>query len=128
MMSDPIADMLARIRNAQMAGKKAVSFPNSRVKRAILDVLKEEGFLEQYAVSDDKRTIEMQIKYYISRPVIERLRRCSRPGLRRYAAVDAIPLVQNGLGISILSTPKGVMSDHRARAEGVGGEILCEVY
>ena len=126
-MSDPIADMLARIRNAQLTDKKTVSFPNSKIKRAILDVLKQEGFIEGYQVSEDARTIEMQIKYYIGRPVIERLRRYSRPGLRRYAAADAIPLVRNGLGISILSTSKGVISDHQARAEGVGGEILCEV-
>ena len=127
MMSDPIADMLTRMRNAQMAGKKAVAFPNSRIKRAILEVLKKEGYLESYAVSADGREIVMQIKYYIDRPAIERISRVSRPGLRRYVSAGSIPLVQNGLGISVLSTSKGVMSDHQARSAGVGGEVLCEV-
>lgn len=128
MMSDPIGDMLARIRNAQMAGKPVVRFPNSGIKRAMLEVLKKEGFVGEFEVSEDGREIEMQIKYYIGKPVIDRVRRLSRPGLRRYASAAAIPMVKNGLGIAILSTSKGVMSDHRARAEGVGGEILCEVY
>lgn len=127
MMSDPIADMLTRIRNAQMAGKAEVVFPNSKMKRAILEVLKKEGYLDSYSVSESGRDISMQIKYYVGKPVIDRLSRTSRPGLRRYTSAGDIPLVQNGLGISILSTPKGVMSDHQARAEGVGGEILCEV-
>ncbi len=127
MMSDPIADMLARICNAQRVGKKNVAFPNSKMKRAILDVLKKEGFIDQYEVSENGREIEMDIKYYIGRPVVEQLKRYSRPGLRRYKPADSIPLVKNGLGISILSTSKGVMSDHQARAEGVGGEVLCEV-
>lgn len=127
MMSDPIADMLARIRNAQMVRKETVIFPNSRIKRAILQVLQEEGFVEAFTVSDDKRQIELRIKYYIEQPVIEQIKRISRPGLRRYVSAGAIPLVKNGLGISILSTSQGVMSDHQARAEGVGGEILCEV-
>ena len=127
MMSDPIADMLARIRNAQMAGKKTVSFPNSKMKYAILEVLKREGFVDEFSISDNSRDIDMQIKYYIGTPVIGSLKRYSRPGLRRYSPKDSIPLVQNGLGISILSTSKGVMSDHQARAEGVGGEILCEI-
>lgn len=128
MMSDPIADMLSCIRNAQMVEKKSVSFRNSRVNRAILAVLKDEGYIESFAPSDDGRRIDMTIKYYIGQPVIKRLKRTSRPGLRRYVSKDRIPLVKNGLGISILSTSKGVMSDHRARAEGVGGEILCEVF
>lgn len=127
MMSDPIADMLTRLRNAQMAGKKSVSFSNSRLKRAILDVLKSEGYVEQYEVSAGGREIVLQIKYYVDRPAIERISRVSRPGLRRYASAGGIPLVQNGLGISVLSTSRGVMSDHQARAAGVGGEIICEV-
>ena len=128
MMSDPIADMLTGIRNAQMAGRQRALFSNSKIKRAVLDVLQKEGFIEGYEVSADQRNIELRIKYYINRPVIENIKRCSRPGLRRYAAAGAIPLVQNGLGISILSTSQGVMTDHKARAERIGGEILCEVY
>lgn len=127
MMSDPIADMLTRIRNAQLAGKPNVAFPHSKIKKAILEVLKKEGYLDSYSVSESGRDIQMDIKYYVGKPVIDRICRTSRPGLRRYVSAGDIPLVQNGLGISILSTPKGVMSDHQARAEGVGGEILCEV-
>ena len=128
MMSDPIADMLTRIRNAQMARKQTVSFSNGKLKRAVLDVLKEEGYVGSYTVSTDSRDIELKIKYYIDRPVIENIQRGSRPGLRRYKGAKNIPLVKNGLGISIVSTSKGVVSDHRARSLGVGGEIICEVY
>lgn len=127
MMSDPIADMLSRIRNAQMVGKPSVSFPNGKLKQAILEVLKDEGYIVDYAVSEDDRTIEMTIKYYTGRPVIESLRRYSSPGLRRYASAKSIPHVKNGLGIAVLSTSKGVISDHRARELGIGGEILCQV-
>ena len=127
MMTDPVADMLARIKNAQAVGKPSVTFPNSRLKRDILEVLLAEGYIEGYSVSQNNRNIEMVIKYYASRPVIEVLRRVSRPGLRRYAAADDIKLVQNGLGINIISTSQGLMSDHEARNKRLGGEILCEV-
>ena len=127
MMSDPLADMLARIRNAQMAGKAVVSFPNSRLKRATLDVMRAEGFILGYKESDDRRDIEMEIKYYTGRPAIESIRRRSRPGLRVYQRADEIKPVRNGLGVAIVSTSKGVMSDHRARELNLGGEILCEI-
>ena len=126
-MTDTIADMLARIRNAQAVGKPAVSFPNSRMKRELLDVLLQEGYIGSYSVSESGRDIEMTIKYHASRPVIEMLRRISRPGLRRYVGAKSIPRVQNGLGIAVISTSRGLMSDVRARKEGLGGEILCEV-
>ena len=128
MMSDPLADMLARIRNAQMAGKAVVSFPNSNLKRATLDVMRAEGFILGYKESDDRRNIEMEIKYYTGRPAIESIRRRSRPGLRVYQRADEIKLVRNGLGVAIVSTSKGVMSDYRARELNLGGEILCEIY
>lgn len=128
MMSDSIADMLTRIRNAQMVGKKTVSFPNAKLKRTMLDVLKAEGFVGAYTVSDDARTITLVISYHAGRPVIDHIRRSSRPGLRYYAAAKDIPLVKHGLGISLVSTSKGVLTDHQAREMGVGGEILCEVY
>ena len=127
MMSDPLADMLARIRNAQMAGKAVVSFPNSRLKRATLDVMRAEGFILGYKESDNRRDIEMEIKYYTGRPAIESIRRRSRPGLRVYQSADEIKPVRNGLGVAIVSTSKGVMSDHRARELNLGGEILCEI-
>lgn len=127
MMTDTIADMLARIRNAQSVGKPEVSFPNSRLKRELLDVLLKEGYIGGYSVSQDGRDIEMIIKYHASRPVIESLRRVSRPGLRRYVGAKSIPRVQNGLGIAVISTSRGLMSDERARKEGLGGEVLCEV-
>lgn len=127
MMTDPIADMLARIRNAQAVGKPTVSFPNSRVKREILNVMLAEGYIEGYSVDDSGRQIDMVIKYYASRPVIEKMRRISRPGLRHYVQSREIKRVQNGLGISIISTSRGMMSDHQAREQGLGGEVLCEV-
>lgn len=127
MMSDPIGDMLARIRNAQMAGKAVVSFPNSKLKRATLDVLRAEGFILGYRESDDRRTLQMEIKYYTGRPAIESIRRRSRPGLRVYCRAANIRPVRNGLGVAVVSTSKGVMADHRARELNLGGEILCEV-
>ena len=127
MMSDPLADMLARIRNAQMAGKAVVSFPNSRLKRATLDVLRAEGFIHGYKESENRRDIEMEIKYYTGRPAIEFIRRRSRPGLRVYKRAGEIRPVRHGLGVAVVSTSKGVMSDHRARELNLGGEILCEV-
>lgn len=128
-MSDPIADMLTRIRNAQRSEKTAVSMPSSRVKVAIAQVLKDEGYIEGYAVREEagKATLDVSLKYYAGRPVIERIERVSRPGLRIYKGYQDIPRVMNGLGVAIVSTSKGVMTDRKARAAGVGGEILCVV-
>ena len=128
-MSDPISDMLTRIRNAQSAEKVVVSMPSSKVKVAIAKVLKDEGYVEDYAVREveGKATLEIGLKYYAGRPVIERIDRVSKPGLRIYKGVDAIPRVMNGLGVAIVSTPKGVMTDRKARATKVGGEVLCIV-
>ena len=128
-MSDPIADMLTRIRNAQGVQKTTVAMPSSKVKVAIANVLKDEGYIEDYAVSEADGKVELKIglKYYAGRPVIERLERVSRPGLRIYKGKDDIPQVMNGLGVAIVSTPKGVMTDRKARATGVGGEVICYV-
>jgi small subunit ribosomal protein S8 len=128
-MSDPISDMLTRIRNAQMASKASVAMPSSKVKIAIAQVLKDEGYVEDFAVSpnDGKPILEIGLKYYAGRPVIERIDRVSRPGLRIYRGADDIPLVMNGLGVAIVSTPRGVMTDRKARASHVGGEVLCFV-
>ncbi|WP_420474767.1 30S ribosomal protein S8 [Noviherbaspirillum sp. ST9] len=128
-MSDPIADMLTRIRNAQVVQKTTVAMPSSKVKVAIANVLKDEGYIEDYAVSeaDGKSELKIGLKYYAGRPVIERLERVSRPGLRIYKGKDDIPQVMNGLGVAIVSTPKGVMTDRKARATGVGGEVICYV-
>ena len=128
-MSDPISDMLTRIRNAQSAEKAVVSMPSSKLKVSIAKVLKDEGYVEDYAVRDveGKPTLEIGLKYYAGRPVIERIDRVSKPGLRIYKGVDAIPRVMNGLGVAIVSTPKGVMTDRKARASNVGGEVLCIV-
>ena len=127
-MHDPISDMLTRIRNAQRAGKAIVQVPSSKLKKAIASVLKDEGYIENFIVStDDKPLLVIELKYYSGRPVIEQIKRVSRPGLRVYKASAAIPTVMNGLGIAILSTSKGVMTDRKARSEGVGGELLCIV-
>jgi small subunit ribosomal protein S8 len=128
-MSDPIADMLTRIRNAQGVKKTSVAMPSSKVKVAIANVLKDEGYIEDFAVTEANGKAELKIglKYYAGAPVIERLDRVSRPGLRIYKGKDDIPTVLNGLGVAIVSTPKGVMTDRRARATGVGGEIICYV-
>ncbi len=128
-MSDPIADMLTRIRNAQMVEKASVSMPASKVKAAIAQVLKDEGYIDGFQVksNDGKNELEIALKYYAGRPVIERIERVSRPGLRVYRGRNAIPQVQNGLGVAIITTPKGVMTDRKARATGVGGEVLCYV-
>ena len=128
-MSDPIADMLTRIRNAQVVQKTSVQMPSSKVKIAIANVLKAEGYIEDFAVSEDAGKAELKIglKYYAGRPVIERLERVSRPGLRVYKGKDDIPNVMNGLGVAIVSTPQGVMTDRKARATGVGGEVICYV-
>ena len=128
-MSDPIADMLTRIRNAQATEKPSVFVPASKVKRAIAQVLKDEGYIDDFAVRDQegKAFIEIGLKYYAGKPVIEKLERVSRPGLRIYKGRDDIPRVMNGLGIAIVSTSKGVMTDRRARETGIGGEVLCVV-
>ena len=128
-MSDPIADMLTRIRNAQGVNKTSVVMPSSKVKVAIANVLKDEGYIEDFAVVDaaGKTELKIGLKYYAGRPVIERLERVSRPGLRIYKGKDDIPSVMNGLGVAIVSTPRGVMTDRKARATGVGGEVICYV-
>ena len=128
-MSDPIADMLTRIRNAQSVEKPVVSMPSSKLKVAIAQVLKDEGYIDSFAVKSEgvKSELEISLKYYAGRPVIERIERVSRPVLRIYRGRDAIPSVMNGLGVAIVTTPKGVMTDRKARANGVGGEVLCYV-
>ncbi len=128
-MSDPIADMLTRIRNAQMVAKDVVSMPASKVKAAIAQVLADEGYIDGFKVKNEggKSELEIALKYYAGRPVIESIERVSRPGLRVYKGRDAIPQVMNGLGVAIVTTPKGVMTDRKARAAGVGGEVLCYV-
>lgn len=128
-MTDPIADMLTRIRNAQMASKTSVAMPSSKLKVAIAKVLKDEGYIDDFAVrdGDGKPELDIALKYYAGRPVIERIERVSRPGLRVYKGSQDLPRVMNGLGVAIVSTPKGVMTDRRARASNVGGEVLCIV-
>ena len=127
-MSDPIADMLTRIRNAQMVEKRTVTMPASKLKAAIAAVLKDEGYIDGFAVKgDSKPELEIALKYYAGRPVIERIERVSRPGLRIYKGRHDIPQVMNGLGVAIVTTPKGVMTDRKARQAGIGGEVLCYV-
>ena len=127
-MSDPIADMLTRIRNAQAVEKAAVTMPSSKLKVAIAQVLKDEGYIDGFAIKGDaKAELEIALKYYAGRPVIERIERVSRPGLRVYKGRHSIPQVQNGLGVAIVTTPQGVMTDRKARASGIGGEVLCYV-
>ncbi len=127
MMTDPIADMLARIKNAQSVGREQVRFPYSKVKCAILDVLLAEGYIEGYSADAARREIAMVIKYYTGLPVIESLSRVSRCGLRKYSPARELKRVRGGLGVAVVSTSRGVMSDYQARALGLGGEILCEV-
>lgn len=128
-MHDPISDMLTRIRNAQRADKANVSMPSSKLKVAIANVLKDEGYIDDYSVTeaDKKPTLDIQLKYYAGRPVIERIERVSRPGLRIYKGSNDIPRVMNGLGVAIVTTSNGVMTDRKARAAGIGGEVLCVV-
>lgn len=128
-MSDPIADMLTRIRNGQQAEKTAVSMPASKLKAAVARVLKEEGYILDFetGVTAGKPTLTVTLKYFDGRPVIEKIRRVSRPGLRRYTGRDDIPEVLGGLGVAIVSTSRGVMTGQKARAMGQGGEILCTV-
>ena len=129
-MNDPISDMLTRIRNAQMAEKASVSMPSSKLKIAIAEVLKEEGYVDGFKIEQgeaNKSTLQIGLKYYSGRPVIEKIQRISRPGLRIYKGSNDIPRVMNGLGIAIVSTSKGLMTDRKARANGIGGEVLCVV-
>ena len=128
-MSDPIADMLIRIRNAQLVGHAEVAMPASKLKASIAQVLKDEGYIEDFALREDgvRTQLRIGLKYYAGRPVIERLERVSKPGLRVYRGRNDIPKVMNGLGVAILSTSRGVMTDRKARADGVGGEVLCIV-
>ena len=128
-MSDPIADMLTRIRNAQLSEKTSVVMPASKLKAAIAQVLKDEGYVEDFIVheTDGKSILDISLKYYAGRPVIEKIERVSRPGLRIYKASNKLPSVMNGLGVAIVSTSKGVMTERKARANGVGGEVLCIV-
>ncbi len=128
-MSDPIADMFTRIRNAQMVEKKSVSMPSSKLKVAIASVLKDEGYIDGYDIKSDgaKAELQVKLKYYAGRPVIERIERISRPGLRVYKDRHSIPTVMNGLGIAIVTTSKGIMTDRKARATGLGGEVIAYV-
>jgi len=128
-MSDPIADMLTRIRNAQLMEKISVRMPSSKLKKAIAQVLKDEGYIDDFAVRDVSGLPELEValKYYAGRPVIEKIERISKPGLRIYKGSEGLPKVMNGLGVAIISTSRGVMTDRKARSLGVGGEVLCLV-
>jgi small subunit ribosomal protein S8 len=127
-MSDPIADMLTRIRNGQSAAKADVAMPASNMKQSIAQVLKDEGYINDFSVSEDaKPQLTVSLKYHDGKPVIEKIQRMSRPGLRVYKSTDEIPKVLNGLGIVIVSTSKGMMTDRAARAAGIGGELICSV-
>ena len=128
-MTDPIADMLTRIRNAQLIERATVAMPSSKVKIAIAKVLKDEGYIDGYKVGgeEQKPMLEIALRYYAGKPVIEKIERVSKPGLRIYKSKDDIPRVMNGLGIAVVSTSRGVMTDRAARAAGVGGEVLCIV-
>lgn len=128
-MTDPIADFLTRIRNGQLSGKPEIAAPASRIKLALAKVLKDEGYIEDFAIDGDskKPTVKVRLKYYQGRPVIDRLERVSRPGLRVYKAKDELPKILGGMGVAIISTSQGVMSDREARAAGHGGEVLCIV-
>ncbi|MCB1687110.1 MAG: 30S ribosomal protein S8 [Halioglobus sp.] len=129
-MQDPLSDMLTRIRNAQMAGKTRVEMPGSKLKVAVAQVLKDEGYVADFNASSDggKPRLAIDLKYYLGKPVIAEIDRQSRPGLRKYSSTDQLPSVRSGLGVAIISTSKGVMSDRAARAAGIGGEVLCTVY
>jgi len=129
-MNDPLGDLLTRIRNAQMRNKGKVSSPNSRLRESVLEVLKSEGYIRGYAVTerDGRSEIEIELKYFEGAPVIREIERISKPGRRVYTSVRNLPRINNGLGVAIVSTPKGVMADHDARDANVGGEILCTVF
>lgn len=128
-MNDPVADMLTRVRNAQAADKVEVRMPSSKLKVAIAEVLKSEGYIKDYSIEDEgaKPTLAIQLKYYEGKPVIASIQRVSRPGVRQYKGKDDLPRVDGGLGVAIVSTPNGVMTDRAARAAGVGGEVICYV-
>jgi len=130
LLNDPLGDMLTRIRNAQMRGLQAVSTPASTLRRRVLDVLQSEGYIRGYSevAVNDKAEYRIELKYAEGEPVIREIQRVSKPGRRVYSSVKSIPRVADGLGVSILSTPKGVMSDHDARTQNVGGEVLCRVF
>jgi small subunit ribosomal protein S8 len=130
-ISDPVGDMLTRIRNAQMRSRSSVTTPASKLRERVLEVMKEEGYIRGYSrtdYQDGKSEIEIELKYFDGKPVIRNLKRISKPGRRVYSSVDELPTVANGLGVAILSTPKGVMSDSQARRENVGGEVLCSIF
>ena len=130
-MNDPLGDMLTRIRNAQMRGRTSVISPASKLRRWVLDVLQDEGYIRGYsetAMENGTSELNIELKYYEGQPVIQEIQRVSKPGRRVYSSVKTMPVVRNGLGISIVSTPKGVMSDNAARENNVGGEILCRVF
>ncbi len=130
-VNDPLGDMLTRIRNAQMRRKGKVSTPGSKIRAHVLDVLEEEGFIRGYSTTEygnGRTEFEIELKYYDNEPVIKQIERVSKPGRRVYVAVTAMPRIANGLGITIVSTPKGVMADHSARENNVGGEVLCKVF
>jgi small subunit ribosomal protein S8 len=129
-MQDPLSDMLTRIRNAQMAGKTRVEMPGSKLKVAVVQVLKDEGYVDSFSSTTDagKPRLAIDLKYHLGKPVIEEISRVSRPGLRQYRGAEDLPSVRAGLGVAIVSTSRGVMSDRAARAAGVGGEVLCTVY
>jgi small subunit ribosomal protein S8 len=130
-LNDPLGDMITRIRNAQMRNKPKVSTPGSRLRVSVLDVLKNEGYIRGYATvehSNGRTELEIELKYFDGEPVIRDISRVSKPGRRVYASVKALPRINNGLGIAIVSTPKGVMADHAARDANVGGEVLCTVF
>ncbi|MCH8553089.1 MAG: 30S ribosomal protein S8 [Natronospirillum sp.] len=128
-MQDTLADMFTRVRNGQQAGKKTVTMPASKLKKAVADVLIEEGYIDAAEVSESaKPELTLTLKYFQGKPVIESIKRVSRPGLRRYSASDKLRKVSGGLGVSIVSTSRGVMTDRAARKAGIGGEIICEVF
>jgi small subunit ribosomal protein S8 len=128
-MQDTLADMFTRIRNAQMAEKQTVSMPSSKMKVSVLEVLKTEGFIESFAVADDaKPELTVELKYFEGKPVIEEIKRSSRPGLRQYKSATELPSVRGGLGVAIVSTSQGVMTDRAARNAGIGGEVICTVF
>lgn len=128
-MQDTLADMITRIRNAQSAGKASVAMPSSKVKASVAEVLKSEGYIADFAVDGDvKPTLNIDLKYYEGKPVIESIKRVSRPGLRTYKGTTELPKVEAGLGIAIISTSKGIMTDRAARAAGIGGEVICTVF
>jgi SSU ribosomal protein S8P len=128
-MQDTLADMFTRIRNAQMAAKTSVSMPSSKMKVSLANVLREEGYVTDYSVEEGvKPTLTIELKYYEGKPVIEEIKRVSRPSLRQYKASNNLPKVEAGLGVAIISTSKGLMTDRAARAAGVGGEVICTVF